>query len=104
MTPALWRRWKPARRSVARYGLAVVVSPVGANCELVSHGKNGYLASDGAEWVEYLSALIRDANLRGRLGRCARQTIEARFSSERVSLQLRDVFLRAQNLGSELER
>jgi glycosyltransferase involved in cell wall biosynthesis len=89
------------------HGLPVVVSPVGANCELVSHGKNGYLASDYAEWVECLSVLIRDADLRGRLGRCARETIEARFSSERVSLQLRDVLLRAHGrnlVGSEVGR
>lgn len=76
-------------------GVPVVVSPVGANRELVSHGQNGYLASDSAEWIEYLSTLIRDADLRGRLGRCARETVEARFSSEHVTPQLREALLRA---------
>jgi glycosyltransferase involved in cell wall biosynthesis len=76
-------------------GVPVVASPVGANNELIAHGKNGYLASNTAEWVDCLSGLIEDATLRAQLGEHARETVEADFSAERVTAQLRDALLRA---------
>jgi glycosyltransferase involved in cell wall biosynthesis len=76
-------------------GVPVVASPVGANSELIAHGENGYLASNTAEWVDYLSGLVEDATLRAQLGHRARETIEAGFSAERVRAQLGETLLRA---------
>ena len=60
----------------------VVVSPVGVNCEIVRAGENGFLAATTDEWVETLSRLAADAQLRARLGLNARATVERGFSAE----------------------
>jgi glycosyltransferase involved in cell wall biosynthesis len=50
-------------------GLPVVGSPVGANCEIVGQGEDGYLADSAQEWFEALDRLIADEPLRRELGR-----------------------------------
>ncbi len=49
-------------------GLPVVASPVGANCEVVDHGRNGYLANSQDEWQSMLRTLIDQPALRRRMG------------------------------------
>ncbi|MFZ4589878.1 MAG: glycosyltransferase family 4 protein [Ignavibacteria bacterium] len=61
-------------------GIPVVVSPVGANCELIENGFNGFLAKTNEEWVYYLRMLINDFELRKRTGENARNTIEKAYS------------------------
>ena len=63
-------------------GRPVVVSPVGANKEIIRHGENGLHASTTAQWVEALSRLAGDKSLRQRLGRNARTTVEQGYSAE----------------------
>ena len=63
-------------------GRPVVVSPVGVNSEIVRSGRNGYLASSVGEWVDALRRLACDAQLRAKLGRNARQTVENSYSAE----------------------
>jgi glycosyltransferase involved in cell wall biosynthesis len=62
-------------------GRPVVISPVGMNNDLVTSGQNGFLASTVDEWVESLLQLAASPELRTRLGRAGRETIEARYSS-----------------------
>ncbi|WP_294263007.1 glycosyltransferase family 4 protein [uncultured Sphingomonas sp.] len=61
-------------------GLPVVASPVGVNREIVTPGRNGFLATDAGEWVAALERLIGDAALRRAYGRDGIDTIEARYS------------------------
>jgi glycosyltransferase involved in cell wall biosynthesis len=56
-------------------GLPVVASPVGVNAELVRKGLNGYHAATVKDWVEKLSALMKDTSIRERMGQSARQTV-----------------------------
>jgi glycosyltransferase involved in cell wall biosynthesis len=58
-------------------GLPVVASPVGVDAELVRDGLNGYHATTVTDWVEKLSALIKDASLRTRMGQSAAQTVSS---------------------------
>jgi len=60
----------------AAAGLPVVASPVGANAEYVRDGSNGFLASDGAEWIEKISLLLKDSQLREQMGRAGRQRVK----------------------------
>jgi glycosyltransferase involved in cell wall biosynthesis len=57
-----------------------VVSPVGVNTEIIEEGVNGFLASNEKEWIEKISLLIEDAELRKKIGKAARKTVEERFS------------------------
>jgi len=62
-------------------GRPVVVSPVGANVDIVRSGSNGFLAETLDEWVDTLARLARDPALRKSLGSNARGTVEAGFTS-----------------------
>jgi glycosyltransferase involved in cell wall biosynthesis len=62
-------------------GVAAVASPVGVNTEIVQDGVNGFLAATEDEWIEKLSALIRDGDLRRRIGAAGRRTVEELFSA-----------------------
>jgi glycosyltransferase involved in cell wall biosynthesis len=61
-------------------GKPAVLSPVGVNTEIISHGQNGFLADSPEEWETILSALIEDDSLRKTIGERGRQTVEERFS------------------------
>ena len=76
-------------------GVPVVVSPVGANTDLISHGMDGFLAATAQEWIQALSQLIGDVELRTRMGRLARRTVEERYSATSVATGLKAVLLRA---------
>lgn len=62
-------------------GVPVVASPVGVNGDIIRDGENGLLAGTPGEWLEKLGALIKDADLRARLGSEGRRTIESRYST-----------------------
>ena len=68
---------------------------MGVNAEIVEHGVNGFLASSDAEWKEALHTLLRDANLRARMGEAGRRKVERDYSLQvwgpRVAQMLRDV-------------
>jgi len=61
-------------------GLPVIASPVGVNAEIVEHGVNGFLAETDAEWREALVTLLRDPDLRSRMGAAGRQKVEKQYS------------------------
>jgi glycosyltransferase involved in cell wall biosynthesis len=79
-----WARGKCAMKAIQYMGVSVpaVVSPVGANRDLVETGANGFLAGSEDEWVTTLDRLLSDDDLRARLGREGRRTVEERFSAE----------------------
>jgi glycosyltransferase involved in cell wall biosynthesis len=68
-------------------GLPVVASPVGVNAELIRNGINGYHAAAVTDWVEKLSALIKDKSLRTKMGLSARQTVLS-FDLDAIGPQL----------------
>jgi glycosyltransferase involved in cell wall biosynthesis len=60
-------------------GKPAVASPVGINKQIIEDGMNGFLATTTSEWVSALRALRDDQNLRQRLGRRARMTVEKEY-------------------------
>jgi len=77
-------------------GIPPVASPVGIiPTDYIRDGVNGFLARTEDEWVEKLSLLIRDPDLRHRLGRAARQTVEENFSAARWALRVGDILREA---------
>jgi L-malate glycosyltransferase len=61
-------------------GVPVVASRIGAACEFIRDGDNGFLAASTDEWIEKLSRLITDPALRASMGSAGRRTVEERFS------------------------
>jgi glycosyltransferase involved in cell wall biosynthesis len=74
-------------------GLPVIASPVGMNVDVVEEGVNGFLAKDGAEWLEALRTLVRDAPLRRRMGERGfalvqkEYTVEGNFGKMRLEIE-----------------
>jgi glycosyltransferase involved in cell wall biosynthesis len=68
--------------ALGRPGLA---SPVGANCEVVTHGIDGFLPQTEADWVEQMVRLIEDPQLRAQVGGRARQRVEEAYSIAAVA-------------------
>ena len=66
-------------------GRPVVISPVGMNKELITHGENGFLASTTDDYVDALMKLAQSKDLRARLGANARKTVEDGYSGEIVA-------------------
>jgi glycosyltransferase involved in cell wall biosynthesis len=77
-------------------GIPVVISPVGTNKEIVTHGKSGYLANTNEEWVKYLLDLIDDEKKRKILGLAGREFVITKYTYEVTTpilvKVLRDVF------------
>lgn len=63
-------------------GIPCVMSPVGANSEIISDGVNGFLANRNNEWVEKISLLIEKPELRAQMGAEARKTVVKEYSVE----------------------
>ncbi|HKP45075.1 MAG TPA: glycosyltransferase family 4 protein [Pyrinomonadaceae bacterium] len=64
-------------------GIPVICSPVGVNTEIIEDGVNGFLASSEEEWLDKLTLLITSPDLRARLGRAGRETVENKYSAKR---------------------
>lgn len=76
-------------------GIPSVVSPVGVNRELIEDGVNGYLAGTSENWLAKLTRLLDDHELRCRMGRAGRRTVESRYSARDWSGVVGEVLLEA---------
>lgn len=63
-------------------GIPTVCSPVGVNTDIIHDNVNGLIASSEEEWIEKLGLLVRSRELRERLGRQGRQTVEQNYSAK----------------------
>jgi glycosyltransferase involved in cell wall biosynthesis len=61
-------------------GQPAVASPVGINKQIIEDGMNGFLATTTSQWLCALRALRDHQDLRQRLGRRARMTVEKEYS------------------------
>lgn len=61
-------------------GVATVMSPVGVNKQIIQQGINGFLAQSKSEWIEILSELIENKELRKKIGEAGRQTVIRNYS------------------------
>lgn len=80
--------------------LSVVASPVGVNGDYVRDGVTGFLSTDPAQWIDRLSTLVQDADLRERMGRAGRRDV-ARFDERVIGTQFCDLI--AECLGQRDE-
>jgi len=66
-------------------GIPVVASNMGLNKAVIKDGVNGFLVSSEEEWVEKLSLLIENEDLRRQLGQNGRKMAEESFSLEKLA-------------------
>jgi glycosyltransferase involved in cell wall biosynthesis len=78
-----WARGKCALKALQymALGIPTVVSPVGANAEVIRDDIDGRYATTTDEWVQTLGALLDDAALRRRLGQAGRQRVVDEYSA-----------------------
>jgi glycosyltransferase involved in cell wall biosynthesis len=81
-------------------GLPLVVTSVGGNPEMVSHGENGFLfaSGDGRALALHIESLIANPELRVELGRKSRLRAVQLFSLDRTMREYRNLY---QNLAVE---
>jgi glycosyltransferase involved in cell wall biosynthesis len=77
-----WAEGKCGFKGLQYMSLAIpaVMSPVGVNKDIITDGENGFLPNNDAEWVEILTKLIDDANLRMRIGNEGAKNLEKNYS------------------------
>lgn len=82
-----WARGKCAMKAIQYMGvgLPAVVSPIGANRDVVQDGVSGFHATTEEEWVRALDQLLDDGDLRSRMGAEGRRRVEAGYSAETQS-------------------
>jgi glycosyltransferase involved in cell wall biosynthesis len=97
-----WTRGKGAMKALLymSVGVPVVASPVGVTTDVIQHDVNGLLCRTEDDWVEALGRLATDPELRRRLGRAGRETVEKRFSPAAQVPRVVSVLQRAASRGS----
>ncbi|UCE99068.1 MAG: glycosyltransferase family 4 protein [Planctomycetota bacterium] len=60
----------------AAAGLPIVASPVGVNTRYIQQGSNGFLAHSDSDWVNHLSQLINEPELRKQMSQNAGQIVQ----------------------------
>lgn len=61
-------------------GVPVVCTPVGINSDIIRNGENGFWALSHQEWVDRLSTLIQNPELRYQMGLKGIETVEREYS------------------------
>lgn len=61
-------------------GMPALVSPVGVNLSIVQHSVNGFVCDIDGDWESYIRLLVMNSEERERLGKKARNTIDAYYS------------------------
>jgi glycosyltransferase involved in cell wall biosynthesis len=73
-------------------GRAVLASDIEGNRSLIDHGKTGLLFRDEAEFERGAAALVRDPELRGRLGRAGRELVVRQYPPQQEVEGYREVY------------
>ena len=59
---------------------------------MIQHGVSGFLADSDDEWIEYLSLLIKDHELRANMSRAAAKTAQENYSLESNTPKIIEAF------------
>ena len=78
----LWSKGKCGLKIIQylSVGLPVVCTPVGINANIIQNGENGFWATTPQEWIDRLSALIQNPDLRMQMGLKGIKTVEREYS------------------------
>jgi glycosyltransferase involved in cell wall biosynthesis len=88
-----WALGKCALKALQYMAAAVppVASAIGANREVIEHGRNGLLVSTTQEWLEAIATLAERPDLRRQIGLAGRRTVEEEYSMRRSAARFASV-------------
>ena len=80
-----WTKGKCGLKGLQYMALKIptLMSPVGVNTTIIQHGHNGFLPRTEEEWVEQISSLVENEELRKQVGEAGRETVVKDYSVER---------------------
>lgn len=89
-----WSKGKCGLKALQYMALEIptICSPVGVNSTIIKDGENGFLAESREDWIEKIKLLIHLPELRQKLGRAGRETVECEYSAKVVAPQVLEVF------------
>jgi glycosyltransferase involved in cell wall biosynthesis len=74
-------------------GKPIVATSVGGIPEAITDGENGLLVAPDAEQIaEKINLLLRNREYAKRLGRCAKKTVEERFTWEGIAKEITTIY------------
>jgi len=78
----LWSKGKCGLKIVQylSVGVPVVCTPVGINSDIIKDGENGFWATSHQEWIDRLSILIVNSDLRYQMGLKGIETVKREYS------------------------
>jgi glycosyltransferase involved in cell wall biosynthesis len=78
----LWSRGKCGLKIIQylSVGVPVVCTPIGINSDIVQDRETGFWATNHQEWVDHLSTLIQNPDLRYQMGLKGIETVEREYS------------------------
>lgn len=89
-----WTPWR-CHGKILQYmavGIPTIASPIGIIPDYIQDGVNGFLAETDEAWVEKLSVLIKNPELRQKMGQAARETIQRYYSAEVWVPKIKEIF------------
>jgi glycosyltransferase involved in cell wall biosynthesis len=78
----LWSRGKCGLKIIQylSVGVPAVCTPIGINCDIIRNGYNGFWAATHQEWVDRITILIQNSDLRERMGLNGISKVEKEYS------------------------
>lgn len=73
-------------------GIPALLSPVGVNTEIIEEGINGFLCKSNEDWLEKLTLLLSNTELRNKIGAEGKNTIQERYSVDANKSKYLDLF------------
>ncbi len=99
-----WSKGKCGLKALQYMALGVpsICSPVGVNSTIIKDSENGFLAESKEEWIEKIKQLIHSPELRRKLGRAGRETVEREYSAKVVAPKVLEVFRSAAKTSQQV--
>lgn len=102
LVPLPQNPWNPYKfiMKTAQYlalGIVPVGTPMASNPEVIDHGITGFLAATDDEWVEYLTLLVNDDDLRNEMSRKGAVEARKKYDLESNRSKILDAFRAAVN-------
>ena len=94
LLPDKWSEGKCGFKALQYLAMEIpaLVSPVGVNKRIIEHGYNGYHCDQPEDWRKHLIQLIKDGNLRKRLGAAGRKGVVEKYSVSSNSQNFLNLF------------